>query len=130
MKKVLVLVLLLLSIVVTAQDSLVIQNKMIAPFYRYYDNGNLQQSGFVSVLNLYNPKNCEYSMISVCDSTWKMYDTKGKLWQVAEYKEGLKTGVWLYYMQDYIGQAVYVDDVKVRYLEMDYSGKLLYLKDF
>ena len=115
---------------INAQDSLYIKDKTMAPFSRWHDNGNLHQTGFVSILNLYNSATCEYSLVSVCDSTWKLYDNTGKLVQVAHYLNGTKTGVWEYYLDDYIGQVVYSDGYKVRYLELNYQGKLLYMKDF
>lgn len=131
MKKFLVIVLLIISnYVMGQQDSLQVTEKMIVPFSRYYDSGVLQQSGFVAVLNVYNSNTCESQLVSVCDSVWCLYDSQGKILQLARYRNGLKSDVWEYYFDTYIGQAIYVEGEKVRYLEVDYNGKLLYLKDF
>jgi len=129
MKTLLIFLLLLLGSY-NIQGQEIIKEKMLAPFFRYYDSGQLQQSGYVSVLNVYDTLTCVSRLVSVVDSTWLLYDSKGKLVQTCQYQNGLKVGVWEYFMDDYIGQAVYVEGLKVRYIEMTYTGKLLFLKDF
>lgn len=128
MKKLLIFLLLLLGSYSKGQE--IIREKLIANFERYYDNGNLQQTGYVSVLNLYDSITCTSRLISVTDSTWKSYDGQGKLLQISNYKEGLKHGAWQYYLEGYTAQVIYVEGIKVRYLEVSDTGKLMYLKDF
>lgn len=131
MKKILIILLLLLGSYSNSigQEEVVTQ-KISIYFERFYDSGQIQQSGYISLLNVYDTVTCLSRVVSVTDSIWLLYDYRGKLIQKGYYQEGLKIGVWEYYMEGYIGQAVYIEGQKVRYLEVSDTGQLIYLKDF
>jgi antitoxin component YwqK of YwqJK toxin-antitoxin module len=85
MKKILFIVMIMISGFVFAQDTnpvLETEGQLVKATY-YYDNGNVQQVGYFKDGKL--------------DGKWVSYDVNGKISAVAEYTNGVKSGKWMYY---------------------------------
>lgn len=99
MKKLIVLMAILLSGVVFAQDSknptYEVQGDLIAATL-YHDNGVVAQTGF-------------YTEDGKLHGEWISYDANGNKTAIAYYEEGKKVGVWTFFMGDEIKVVEYTD---------------------
>jgi antitoxin component YwqK of YwqJK toxin-antitoxin module len=133
MKKLIILICLFLVSLSQAQDQeyFLTEKTNPIPFERYWDNGNLQQSGYVTVLTFVSADGCTATYHSVCDSIWRMYNSQGELMSQNQFCLGTKCGVWSLYEDDLIYQMVYDErGIKVRLIVMTKEGRLVKLTDF
>jgi antitoxin component YwqK of YwqJK toxin-antitoxin module len=95
MKKLLILVVLLFSGVIFAQEvkpTLEAVGKMVKATY-YYENGQVQQEGFYKNGKLHGK--------------WISYDLNGNKKAIGEYNKGEKTGKWFFWNGDILSEVDY-----------------------
>jgi len=99
MKNLLIIVLLIFSVAAFSQEQKVdykkIDNDLIKATYYFSDNNSvIEKEGF------FNKK-------GKLQGTWISYDFLGNKTTVANYKNGIKEGVWMYYTEDKVSIVTY-----------------------
>ena len=88
----------LISSMIFAQNGnpkLEVVDNMVKAKY-YYDNGKIQQEGFVKDGKL--------------EGKWIAYDAQGNKLSVGEYSNGQKTGKWFFYNEAKLSQVDYTNN--------------------